>query len=251
MGALHTGHAALLRESVLRCKKTVLSIYVNPSQFGPSEDFSKYPRTLEDDLSLAADCGVSAVLIPDSEELYPITTWVHETELTKHLCGPHRPGHFQGVTTVVLKLFNIVGPSDAFFGLKDAQQFFVLSKMVKDLNLSVSMHGVPTVREADGLALSSRNRYLTKETRTKAPEIFKTLTALRRRLADEAADSVALKSILSDAVANLSRNDFRVQYLELCDLPSLSQANRFRNSGQVLAVAAFLDSTRLIDNLIW
>jgi pantoate--beta-alanine ligase len=217
----------------------VLSIFVNPTQFGPNEDLSRYPRPLEDDLRLARACGVDAVFLPDAAEIYPpgYSTYIEETEVSTPLCGPFRPGHFRGVTTIVFRLFNWVRPHEAAFGLKDAQQFLVIQRMVRDLDLAIRLIGVPTVREADGLAMSSRNRYLTAEERALAPLLYRTL-----------GDSQSL----ADKRRTLEAAGFRVQYLEYLDSRQHGTADASDASGgvRILATASYLGTTRLIDN-IW
>jgi pantoate--beta-alanine ligase len=241
MGALHEGHAELLRRARGLCERVVLSVFVNPAQFGPQEDLSRYPRTWEADLALARREGVDAVYFPSPEQMYPpgYSTWVEESSLSQPLCGRFRPGHFRGVTTVVLKLFNAVEPERALFGLKDAQQFFVLERMARDLDLPVSVEGVPTVREPDGLALSSRNRYLSAREREAAPALY---AELRR---------VAAGAPLAEARARLEASGFRVQYLECRELPGFGEAAALApDRPTLIAVAAHLGTTRLIDNVI-
>ncbi len=256
MGALHSGHAELLKRARAENQTSVLSIYVNPKQFGPNEDLSKYPRTLEHDLDLARSLGVSAVLVPTDADLYPpqYSTWVNETQLTVPWCGKFRPNHFQGVTTIVLKLFNIVAPTHAYFGLKDAQQFYVLKKMVHDLNIQIEMVGVPTVREASGLALSSRNTYLTAEQRNKtAPIIYQLLQKAGQTLQNKSDPSTLNPKMMLEKIKNqLNKAGLQVQYLELCDLNfnSFSDSLTPLTSGSyLLGVAAYLESVRLIDNI--
>lgn len=249
MGALHPGHAELLRRLRPRCDSLVLSIFVNPTQFGPNEDLSKYPRTFEEDLVLARACGVDAIFYPTPQTMYPVgfSTYVNEEQLSQGLCGAARPGHFRGVTTVVLKLFNLVEPRVAYFGLKDAQQFFVLHKMARDLDLDVSVEGVATVREADGLAMSSRNRFLTAEERLLAPRIHAALKDAAHQIESGQAHQAALNA----ASLALAHEGFRVQYLDCLELPSLRMHNEATHSSPLLiAVAAHLGSTRLIDNII-
>ena len=253
MGALHEGHARLLREARRDCDELVLSIFVNPTQFGPNEDLAKYPRTFERDLELARREGVDAVFAPTPAVMYPpgYSTYVEETRLTQPLCGAFRPGHFRGVTTVVLKLFNLVQPQLALFGLKDAQQFFVLDRMTRDLDLDIAVEGVPTVREADGLALSSRNAYLSAEDRAKAPLLYKVLQETAAGLAQEAAPA---ESLLTLARERLASGGFKPQYFECLELPTLAKAETLSpDKPYLLATAAFLGSekpTRLIDNVI-
>ena len=251
MGALHEGHAELLKRMRRNCQHLVLSIFVNPAQFGPKEDLAKYPRTFEADLELARRCGVDAVFYPTSEQMYPpgYSTYVEETALTGPLCGEFRPGHFRGVTTVVLKLFNLVQPHAAYFGLKDAQQFFVLHKMARDLDLDISVEGIPTVRESDGLAMSSRNRYLTAEERSRAPAVYAALGSVARALGA----GQALEATLNSARTELSGLGFHLQYLNCLELPGLSRASSETlrpDAPYLIAVAAYLGGTRLIDNII-
>lgn len=250
MGALHAGHAALLKQSRAENVHSVLSIFVNPTQFGPKEDLSKYPRTFERDLEIAASEGVGFVFAPTNEEIYPdgYSTFVEENTVSAPLCGPFRPGHFRGVTTVVLKLFNTVQPAHAYFGMKDAQQFFVLQKMCRDLNLSVQLTGVPTVREGDGLALSSRNVYLSAEQREKAPLLYKTLCATRDAILQNSSTTSHIE-ILAKSKQALESADFQVQYLDHLSVPTL-QAITQPNQPAIIAVAAYLGTTRLIDNVI-
>ena len=249
MGALHDGHAELLKRVRARTDVSVLSIFVNPTQFGPTEDLAKYPRTFERDLELAAKLGVDVVFAPTPNVIYPpgYSTYVEETTLAQPLCGRFRPGHFRGVTTIVLKLVNLVRPDLALFGLKDAQQFFVLHKMARDLNLSVTVEGIPTVRESDGLAMSSRNAYLSSPERKTAPQLYaelqKTAAALAR------GESLALT--LTHSRDRLNQQGFKIQYLECVELPNFSQVNSLSSEKPyLLAIAAHLGQTRLIDNVL-
>lgn len=241
MGALHRGHGELLKRARSRCDILVLSIFVNPTQFGPNEDLAKYPRTFERDLELAASHGVDVVFAPNPEAMYSahFSTYVEETMLSRSLCGVFRPTHFRGVTTVVLKLFNIIRPELALFGLKDAQQFFVLDRMARDLDLGVTVEGVATVRETDGLALSSRNVYLSSDERKTAPLLYRELT--------EAAKTGDTQS----SIERLERAGFKVQYFEFRELPSFEKKDRpDSQKPTLLAAAAMLGTTRLIDNVI-
>ncbi|MEW6056074.1 MAG: pantoate--beta-alanine ligase [Bdellovibrionota bacterium] len=252
MGALHQGHATLLKKARLECETSVLSIFVNPTQFGPNEDLAKYPRTLERDLEIAKECGVDAVFAPTPDEIYPqgYSTFVEETEISKPLCGRFRPGHFRGVTTVVLKLFNLVQPTLSYFGLKDAQQFFVLNQMARDLNLPAQIVGVPTVREPDGLAMSSRNSYLSPQARETAPALYRCLTNLRALLQAKA----PLGPTLEKAREDLNQLGFKVQYLDCVCLPDFKTADGPLDDSRswLIALAAHLEKTRLIDNVfLW
>lgn len=253
MGALHAGHGALLKSIRPRCDFSVLSIFVNPTQFGPNEDLAKYPRTFERDLELARALGVDVVFAPTPDVMYPpgYSTYVEETSLTSPLCGAFRPGHFKGVTTVVLKLFNLVRPDLALFGLKDAQQFFVLHKMARDLNLGVSVEGMQTVREKDGLALSSRNAYLSPSDRKVAPRLYEALQATAKAL-NAAPGAAQVTSALAAASDELTRAGFKPQYLDCLRLPDFAPVSDALHPSKpyLLAVAAYLGTTRLIDNII-
>jgi pantoate--beta-alanine ligase len=251
MGALHEGHARLLRELSPRVDRLVLSIFVNPTQFGPNEDLAKYPRTLEADLAIARAEGVDAVFLPAAQDMYPpgASTFVEETSLSQPLCGPYRPGHFRGVATVVLKLLNLVRPRVALFGIKDAQQFFIVSRMARDLNLDVSIEAMPTVREPDGLALSSRNRYLSPEERKRAAR----LPDILRETAEQIQNGALLEETLEKGRMNLKEAGFSVQYLQALTVPDLAPIPGLRlphGHPALVAVAAYLGSTRLIDNWV-
>ncbi|TXN41592.1 pantoate--beta-alanine ligase [Methylobacterium sp. WL7] len=246
MGALHVGHLALVAEARRIGHRVVASIFVNPTQFGPNEDFSRYPRDLEADLALLGQAGADAAWTPAVETMYPpgFATRIDVAGLTDGLCGPFRPGHFSGVATVVTKLLNQVGPDVALFGEKDFQQLRVIQQAVADLDLAVEIRGVPTVREADGLALSSRNRYLTPEERAVAPRLHAVLAdiAAATRGGSPVAGPVA------DGRAALEAAGFQVQYLAVCDTQTLAQVDRVEAPARVLT-AAFLGRTRLIDNV--
>jgi pantoate--beta-alanine ligase len=251
MGALHEGHASLLRAARRQCDYVVLSIFVNSEQFSPGEDFEKYPRNLISECQLAEKEGVDIVFAPNSDMIYPegFSTYVEETQLSQPLCGKFRPGHFRGVTTIVLKLFNIIQPDIAFFGMKDAQQFFVLEKMVADLGLPIEMKGEPAVREVDGLAMSSRNAYLSNEDREKAPLIYRTL----KETAEILKTGESVRGTLKSARKKLEEKGIKLQYLQARRLPDLSLEQTDvldKNVAYVIALAAFIGKTRLIDNFI-
>jgi pantoate--beta-alanine ligase len=245
MGALHEGHATLLREGRGRGNQLVLSVFVNPTQFGPTEDLARYPRTLDADLALAASVGVDVAYVPDGASVYPpgFQTYVDVRELTRGLCGPFRPGHFAGVATVVAKLFNVVRPDVALFGEKDYQQLAVIRRMVVDLDMRIEIVGVPTVREPDGLALSSRNAYLTPAERTRARSLSRALLNARNQSATGVHDGQAL---IAQARALLDVD--RLDYLELVDAETLAPVSQIDRTA-VMAVAAFIGRTRLIDNV--
>ncbi len=249
MGALHAGHAELIRAAKQRAGFVVVSVFVNPTQFGPAEDFGLYPRTLDADRRLSADAGADLIFAPSTAEMYPagFVTSVEVPKLDAVLCGPRRPGHFRGVCTVVLKLFDIVQPRIAVFGAKDAQQSIILKRMVRDLDVPVEMQIEPTVREPDGLALSSRNRYLSAAERSLAPRIFAALQAVQHRAATGELDVARLQSgLLADLLAIPGA---RVDYAEILDAESLEPIGLLRKPALV-AVAVFLGGTRLIDNVI-
>lgn len=249
MGALHAGHAELIRAAKRAADFVVVSVFVNPTQFGPKEDFAKYPRTLDADRQLAADAGADLVFAPAPAEMYPdgFVTFVEVTKLDEVLCGPQRPGHFRGVATVVLKLFNVVQPDVAVFGAKDAQQAVIIRRMVRDLDVPVAVQVEPTVREADGLAMSSRNRYLSAEERALAPKIYEALQATQARAAAGEIDVARLESGLHAALAAIP--GARVDYANILDAESLAPLARLDRPA-LAAVAVFLGTTRLIDNVI-
>jgi pantoate--beta-alanine ligase len=248
MGALHEGHAALVRAAHASSGFVVVSIFVNPTQFGPSEDFARYPRTLEADQRLCTESGADLIFAPSVEEMYPDrpTTFVEVKDLDAQLCGQSRPGHFRGVATVVLKLFNIVGPDVAHFGAKDYQQARIIQKMVRDLNVPVEVRVEPTVREADGLALSSRNRYLSTSDRAKAPGVYRALQSVRARAAAGEVDVARLESALRAELEAIP--GARVDYARIVDADTLGPLGRLDRPA-VAAVAVFLGTTRLIDNV--
>lgn len=249
MGALHQGHMSLMAIARQHADKVIASIFVNPLQFGPNEDLSKYPRPIEKDIALLEAAGVDALFLPPVEELYPqdSSTIVLEEAVSTHLCGASRPGHFRGVTTVVLKLFNIVAPDLAVFGQKDAQQCVVIERMVRDLDVPVEIIRGPIVREADGLALSSRNIYLAAQDRAAAPAIFASLKAAEAAFADGEKSALRLAEIGLARLAEESR--ISPQYWEVRDRKSLEPIETVGADGAIFAVAAHLGTTRLIDNL--
>ncbi|MFA4944753.1 MAG: pantoate--beta-alanine ligase [Lentisphaeria bacterium] len=247
MGALHEGHLSLVRLARQRADVVVVTVFVNPTQFGPQEDFARYPRPFERDCELCRAAGVEALFAPEPAAMYApdATTWVEEGALSKPLCGERRPGHFRGVTTVVAKLFNAVLPDVAVFGQKDAQQALVLQRMVRDLNFPVELVIAPIVREADGLALSSRNVYLSADERRRALAISR---GLRAAEAAFAAGERAAVALCGGVRAGIEAAGGRVDYVELRDrgtLAPLAVADR----PALLAVAAFFGNTRLLDNV--
>lgn len=249
MGALHEGHLTLMREAKKVCDLVIVSIFVNPTQFGPNEDYDAYPRTWKQDLEFCQTVGVDAVLHPDKDEMYPDGwgTWVEVEGLTGVLCGRSRPTHFRGVTTVVTKLFNIVQPDKAFFGQKDAQQVVVLMKMVRDLNMPFEIVMVPIVRDQDGLAKSSRNAYLTPEQRTAALILNKALAKGAEMVRLGERDTEAIRLAVSEHIQ--SEPLAVIDYVELYSFPGLQTIASLQQRA-LIAVAVKFGATRLIDNII-
>lgn len=252
MGALHEGHAALVREARRLAGaegRVAVSIFVNPLQFGPGEDLDRYPRTLDADLALCAEAGADRVFAPPVEEVYLADRSIQITEsrLSRVLCGASRPGHFDGVCTVVAKLFNLVQPDDAVFGKKDYQQLAILRRLVRDLDIPVRLHGLDTVREPDGLALSSRNRYLSPEERAQAPALQAALQLASEACRRGVRDAVTLLSLVREHLAAKAPLG-RVDYAALVDRHTL-EAQVQANADSLLALAVFFGGARLIDNL--
>ncbi|MGB9789470.1 MAG: pantoate--beta-alanine ligase [Thermotoga caldifontis] len=249
MGYLHEGHLSLVRRCRQENDVVVVSIFVNPTQFGPNEDYASYPRDLNRDLSMLQAENVDYVFVPSVEEMYPphYSTYVVEESLSKYLCGKSRPTHFRGVCTVVTKLFNIVKPHRAYFGQKDAQQFRIIRRMVRDLNMDVEVIECPIVREPDGLAMSSRNVYLVGEERKQALALYQSLKIAEQlyRAGERSAERIKEKMLEHFAKFNL----VRVDYVEIVDEETLQPVERLE--GKVLvAVAAWVGKARLIDNTI-
>ncbi len=249
MGYLHEGHLSLARRARQECQSVVASIFVNPTQFGPTEDLSKYPRDLKRDLTLLESAGVDLVWTPNDETMYPpgFSTWVEVEGLTKPLEGASRPGHFRGVTTVVTKLFNAVQPTRAYFGQKDAQQAAVIRKMTRDLNFPIEIVVCPTVREADGLAMSSRNSYLSPEERQAATILFRALTAARSAYERGERSADTLRRIMAETLATEPRA--QMQYASCADYDTLEELETVTGKS-LLSMAVFLGKTRLIDNFV-
>jgi pantoate--beta-alanine ligase len=249
MGALHEGHLSLVRRARAECEVVVASIFVNPIQFGPGEDFARYPRTFEEDCKQLEAEGVKILFAPDAEEMYPdggVTTVTVEG-IGDRLDGASRPGHFTGVATVVAKLFHVVRPTRAYFGLKDAAQIAVLRQMVRDLNFEVEMVGCVIVRDADGLALSSRNRYLSVEERRQALVLHETLLQIERMIAADERRSAVLAEKGMETLHRFT--GVRVDYLAIVDANTLLPVSTV-GAGTLVAVAAYVGNTRLIDNFL-
>jgi pantoate--beta-alanine ligase len=251
MGALHAGHLHLVEVARRHADRVVVSIFVNPTQFGPHEDLSKYPRQLDRDLEALSRLGADLVFAPSAPEMYPPgeQTRVNPGSLARHLCGPFRPGHFEGVATIVTKLLAIVGECTAVFGRKDYQQLRVVEQLARDLLLPVRVVGVPTVRDADGLALSSRNAYLSPSERAQALSIPRALASASRSFS---AGLSRVDSLIEPVRAEISRAGLRVQYAEMADPERLIPLGPQSKVGPraLVAVAAFCGTTRLIDNLV-
>lgn len=251
MGALHEGHASLINASAKENDITIVSVFVNPTQFGPNEDYEAYPRTLENDCIVAQNAGADVVFAPKNKALYPNEdmTWVEVTgDITKVLCGRTRPIHFRGVTTVVSKLFNLSRADRAYFGLKDAQQTEVLRRMVDDLFFNVELRIMPIVREADGLAKSSRNTYLSPEERKSALILSKSLKLAKEAFTNGQRDVEAILNLVKDTIQ--SEKTSQIDYVEMYKLPGLKPVGNKIEGRVLLALAVKFGTTRLIDNVI-
>jgi pantoate--beta-alanine ligase len=249
MGYLHEGHLALMREGRKHGDALVASIFVNPTQFGPAEDFQTYPRDMDRDISLAESVGVDVIFAPEAEAMYDkaYQTYVDLDMLPQHLCGPSRPGHFRGVATVVTKLFNIVRPQVAIFGEKDYQQLVIIRRMVRDLNFNIRVIGVPIVRESDGLAMSSRNTYLSEDERRSARSLFQSLQQAQESVAEGISDARELIHRAAEIIS--SHPHTKIEYVAICDPESLEDVDRVEGP-TLMALAVWMGKTRLIDNAI-
>ncbi|MEJ2704983.1 MAG: pantoate--beta-alanine ligase [Sedimentisphaerales bacterium] len=249
MGALHVGHVSLIEAAVNNGDFVVVSIFVNPTQFGPGEDYEKYPRPLEADLEICRKAGVDVVFAPTAEEMYPVKnlTWVTVEKLTEPLCGRGRPGHFRGVTTVCAKLFNIVAPDVAYFGQKDGQQAIVIQRMVADLNIPLRIVVCPTVRESNGLAVSSRNQYLSERQKQDAAAIYASLQECRRMIDAGVTDAGQIVSRMREMLERVA--SIKIEYVSIVDAGTLEDVQTV--GGRVLAaIAVRIDPARLIDNIL-
>jgi pantoate--beta-alanine ligase len=247
MGCLHEGHLSLVREAGKRNDLVVVSIFVNPTQFGPKEDLKKYPRNLKRDLELLSKQKVDAVFCPGVGEMYPegYGTYIEVKGLSDKLCGASRPGHFKGVATVVAKLLNIVRPHAAYFGEKDFQQLVIIRKMAADLNMNVKIVSMPTVRDADGLAMSSRNSYLSKEERSRAPAIIRSLKLAKTLVGSGIKSAERIKSAMTKLIKT---SKLKIDYISICDPRTLEEKKAVRGK-TLVAAAAYAGKTRLIDNI--
>lgn len=249
MGALHEGHLSLVRASAAECGFTVVSVFVNPTQFGPGEDLERYPRDLENDAKLAADAGADFVFAPTAGAMYPAgyATYVEVERLTDGLCGARRPGHFRGVTTVVTKLFNICSPDVAYFGQKDAQQAVVIKRMTRDLDMDVEVRVLPTVREPDGLAMSSRNEYLSGDERLQATCLYRALQKAEELYAKGVRSA---ERIIAEMTAIIeTERDTKIDYISAVDAGELLPVEEITEP-TLVALAVFVGDTRLIDNVV-
>lgn len=250
MGYLHEGHKSLIERAVKENDRVVVSVFVNPIQFGPTEDLATYPRDLERDSALCEDAGANLIFHPEKEEMYfdDFCTYVDMDNLTKVLCGKTRPIHFRGVCTVVSKLFNIVKPDRAYFGQKDAQQLAVVKRMVRDLNIDIEIVGCPIIREEDGLAKSSRNTYLSKEERQAATILSKSLKAAKKAIEDGEKDSNKIVQIIEDMIN--TEKLAKIDYVETVNSLTMEHVNKIEGS-VLVAMAVYIGKTRLIDNFIY
>jgi pantoate--beta-alanine ligase len=248
MGALHAGHEELIRAARKESEILAVSIFVNPTQFGPDEDYARYPRSLAEDIEMCARNRVDVLFAPTVDEMYPVQqlAFIEIERLSEHLCGKFRPGHFRGVATVVAKLLNIVRPNRAYFGEKDFQQLTIIRRMAADLNLPVEILGLPTVREPDGLALSSRNKYLTTEERKAAPALYRALLEAANRIL--AGEREAAKARQAGLALLEESSLIRVQYFEIVDPVELQPVQTI-NGNVRIASAVWIGATRLIDNI--
>jgi pantoate--beta-alanine ligase len=249
MGALHEGHLSLARAAKSSCDLVAVSIFVNPTQFGPNEDLATYPRTFERDCQLLTKENVDLIFAPSIEEIYPpgVVTWVTVEELSNKLDGRSRPGHFRGVTTVVSKLFHVVEPDAAFFGQKDAAQLAIVRRMVRDLHIPVEIVACPIVRESDGLAMSSRNAYLDPQRRNEATVLYRSLMRVKRLAEQGERNPAKLIAAAQDEFG--SEPNVRVDYIEIVD-PNTLDPLQDVSKGALVAVAAYIGATRLIDNIL-
>ena len=249
MGYFHEGHLSLMKEARRTADHVVVSIYVNPTQFGPKEDFSKYPRNFERDTQMAQSVGVDVIFFPSNAEMYPnaYQTYVDVEQVTKNLCGMSRPGHFRGVTTICCKLFNIVKPHSAIFGKKDFQQLAAIKRMVADLNLDLEIIGLPTYREPDGLAMSSRNVYLSEEERSSALSLVGALRVSQKLYAEGERNAAVM---MQQAESLIQSKEFTsIDYIKICDTATLEDVRAIKGE-VVMALAVKVGKTRLIDNSV-
>ena len=254
MGYLHEGHQSLMEAAKQNNDRVAVSVFVNPIQFGPGEDFASYPRDFEKDAALCEKVGVDLIFHPEAEEMYDedFCTYVDMDGLTKELCGKSRPTHFRGVQTVVSKLFHIIPADRAYFGQKDAQQLAVIKKMVRDLSMDIEIVGCPIIRETDGLAKSSRNTYLNAEERQAALVLSRSLAAGRALIEDGEREAAKVKQCIEEVIAQerLARIDY-VEIVDFSDITPIEKLDHAKGKEVLCAIAVFIGKTRLIDNFIW
>lgn len=248
MGALHAGHAALIRAACAECDFVAVSIFVNPLQFSPGEDYSRYPRTLAKDIALLKKEKVDLLFLPNLHEMYPadFSSWANEDSLSRNLCGARRPGHFKGVCTVVAKLFHIIEPDIAYFGQKDFQQAAVITRMVRDLNFKVRIKTIPTVREPDGLAISSRNRYLSTPERLRAAKLRVALCHAQKIINAGERDPARISDAIKRIIVRVATG---IDYIDITDPDTLAPCRRIQEKA-LIAIAVHIGNTRLIDNIL-
>lgn len=250
MGYLHEGHQSLIKKAVEENDRVFVSVFVNPMQFGENEDLASYPRDLEKDTKLCEETGANLIFNPTPEEMYPegFCSYVDMNSLTKELCGKSRPIHFRGVMTIVSKLFNIVTPNKAYFGMKDAQQLLIIKRMVKDLSFGIEIVGCPIVREEDGLAKSSRNTYLNEEERKAALILYKTINLGKKLLEEGERDSSVLLSKMKE---NINKEPLaKIDYVEAVDIERIEKVDKIEGT-VLVAMAVYIGKTRLIDNFVF
>ena len=249
MGSIHEGHLSLIKASISKCDYTVVSIFVNPTQFGPNEDYKSYPRDLESDKNILQNAGIDVLFYPNYREIYPnnFQTFITVQDKTKYLCGVSRPNFFQGVTTIVFKLFSIVNPNTAYFGEKDWQQLEVVRTMVKDLNLDVKIISKPIIREVDGLAISSRNQYLSSEERENALILSQSLESAKTLIIQGERSTEIIRTKILQMVVR--KNKAKVDYISVCDPESFKEKKEI-TPRTLIALAVWIGKLRLIDNLI-
>ena len=249
MGYLHKGHLSLIRQAHKDCDIVIISIYVNPTQFGPKEDLKKYPRDLKRDKKLARSAGVDVIFLPTNKIMYPdgFLTYVDIGKITEVLCGASRPGHFRGVATIVSKLCNIIQPDIAYFGQKDAQQARVIQKMVHDLNFSIKIKVMPIIREHDGIAMSSRNKYLSTKERKNAVVLYQSLKLAKKLIKQGQKNTKIIKSRMKSLI--LAKQSAKIDYVSIVDSENLTPIKRVKK-GSLIAVAVKIGKTRLVDNIV-
>jgi len=248
MGAIHSGHLSLIKESKLNCDLSVVSIFVNPAQFGPDEDYDSYPRKLQKDISLLKNLNIDVLFLPSKETFYPenFSTYVNEENISIRLEGRSRPHFFKGVMTVVIKLLNVVNPNCAYFGKKDIQQLRVIQKMVKDLNIDVEILGLETVREPHGLAMSSRNNYFSNNRRSELGAIFNALKSGEKAILTGNTDPVEIKKIVEKKLLEIK--DIKIDYIDIGSFVDLKSVKTINNN-IIISLAVWVDGIRLIDNI--